>query len=286
MELIHQRLREYKSSSKDEELNACKEIYQEIALAALSRANFFQKGAFLGGTCLRIVHHLDRFSEDLDFELKKQDQNFSWGPYLHALEDEFKAYGLQLTATERSEVSSAVKKAFLKDDSFGQILTLRSPRNDLSDTQTIKIKLEIDINPPGYSEYSTHIVNYPFPFSVITQDLPSLLAGKCIALLCRQYIKGRDWYDFLWYLRCNISVNYHYLRSGLAQHQKNKAFSLELPADLDRQWLIQTLTYRINQIDWTQAKMDVRRFLKPDRQHAIEEWSRDLFLALIPTLPE
>lgn len=285
MELIHQRLREYKPASREEELNVCKEIYQEIALAALARAGFFQKGAFQGGTCLRIIHHLDRFSEDLDFVLKEPNPNFTWSPYLHAMEDEFKAHGLQLTAIERSRASTAVKKAFLKDDSFGQILTLQYPRNR-SDTQTIKIKLEIDINPPRHSEYTTHVTNYPFPFSVVAQALPSLFAGKCIALLCRQYIKGRDWYDFLWYLRSGVSVNYPHLHSGLVQHKQNEKFHPELPSDLDRKWLVQALTHQICIIDWNKAKIDVKRFLRHDRQHVIQEWSRDLFLGLLPSLQQ
>ncbi len=283
MELIQQRLREYKPASREEEFNACKEIYQEIALAALARAGFFQKGAFQGGTCLRIVHQLDRFSEDLDFVLKEPNPNFTWSPYLHAMETEFKANGLQLKAIERSRASTAVKKAFLKDDSFGQILTLQYPRNR-SDSQTIRIKLEIDINPPTQSEYTTHIINYPFPFSVVSQDLPSLFAGKCIAILCRQYVKGRDWYDFLWYLRRDVSVNYPLLHSGLLQYQKIGKFQLELPSDLDRKWLVHALTHQICIIDWNQAKNDVKRFLRHDRQHVIQEWGQDLFLGLLPSL--
>ncbi len=277
MELIQQRLREYKPVSKEEELNAYKEICQEIALAALARAGFFQSAQFQGGTCLRIIHRLDRFSEDLDFVLTEPNPKFSWVSHLHTMENEFLAHGIELTAEDRSKASTVIKKAFLKESSFGQVLTLQHLRA-LSDPQTIRIKLEIDTNPPSHSVSAVHVIDYPFPVSITSQDLPSLFAGKCLALLCREFMKGRDWYDFLWYLQMRTPINYEYLHAGMEQyeHQSKK---------VDREWLIAALGEKIANTNWNQAKMDVRRFLRPDRQHVIREWSQDLFMALLLTLP-
>ncbi|MCB1118780.1 MAG: nucleotidyl transferase AbiEii/AbiGii toxin family protein [Chlamydiia bacterium] len=279
MDLIHQRIRDYQPASKEEELNAYKEICQEIALAALARANFFQKGAFQGGTCLRIVHQLDRFSEDLDFVLEEPDPHFQWTPYLHAMESEFAAQGLNLKAVDRSKGNTVVKKAFLKDDSFGQILTLNYPRSR-ADNQTIRIKLEIDTNPPKGSKNAAHVINYPFPFSLITHDLPTLFSGKCVALLCREYVKGRDWYDFLWYMRNKTLINYPYLKNALAQNQ----LYTDLPQSIDRIWLLDALSDKIRTIDWEQAKGDTRRFIRADRQHVIDAWSKELFLQIVQSL--
>ncbi len=156
------------------------------------------------------------------------------------MEDEFRAHGLELIAEDRSKAGTAVKKAFLKDDSFGRVLTLNAVRKP-SDVQTLRIKLEIDVNPPSHSEYSTHVVNYPFPFSIVAQNLPSLFAGKCVALFCRPYEKGRDWYDFLWYLRAKTPINYSHLHAGLMQYQQKNKLPFTVPKKIDREWLIDAL---------------------------------------------
>ncbi len=143
MEVIENRIRQYNPINKQEELNAFKEISQELALSALSRSGFFGQAAFLGGTCLRIIHGLQRFSEDLDFSLKTSNTGFSWSPYLEEISQEFAAYGLNLKTIDRSKAPSAVRKAFLKEDSFGQVLQLAYQRNR-SDKQVVQIKLEID----------------------------------------------------------------------------------------------------------------------------------------------
>ena len=98
-----------------------------------------------------------------------------------------------------SKASVTVKKAFIKEDSFGQVLSLTYPRTK-ADPQTVLIKLEIDTNPPSGSNFDNHLIDFPITSSVISQDLPSLFAGKLHALLCRAYVKGRDWYDFIWYV--------------------------------------------------------------------------------------
>jgi predicted nucleotidyltransferase component of viral defense system len=272
VDLIKKRLESYVFKNKQEEFNALKEIAQEIVLLALFRANFFKIGAFQGGTCLRIIHSLPRFSEDLDFVLQVSDKKFSWDIYLKEIQLEFQGFGLHLEVQDRSETSGIVKKAFIKEDSFGKVLTLQHFRNK-SDSQKIKIKLEIDTNPPQGSNFESNFVDFPYPFSIVTQDLESLFAGKCHALLCREYIKGRDWYDFLWYIRNKVKVNVNLLTSALIQ----KGPWINQKVEINRDWLISKFEKKIEEINWNVASQDVRPFLKIREIESLSQWDNHLF---------
>jgi predicted nucleotidyltransferase component of viral defense system len=272
IDLIQRRLNSYHLTSKESELNAVKEIMQEIALCALSRTDFFKTGAFMGGTCLRILHGLPRFSEDLDFSLLAPDANFRWSPLLEQLALEFSTYGLSLETKERSEVSEAVKRAFLKENSFGKILQLSYERNS-ADSQKILIKLEVDTNPPAFAKTESLLVRFPFPFSVRTHDLPSLCSGKCLALLCREYDKGRDWFDFLWYVSQGVKPNFEMLRAGLVQHGPWKGMEIVAGAD----FLLQTLHQKVDSVDWDAASSEVRPFLTLVSSGDVKNWNREYF---------
>ena len=132
------------------------------------------------------------------------------------LQLEFKQFGFEFEIIDRSQADRAVKQAFFKDSSFGKVLLFAHPRSP-ADQQTIKIKLEIDTNPPAGANFETHLIDFPNTFSIISNDLPSLFSGKCLALLCRQYIKGRDWFDFAWYVSRKVVPNFVYLTQGLNQ---------------------------------------------------------------------
>lgn len=273
--IIQERLKSYQAFSKQEEINALKEIYQEIALAGLARSNFFKLAAFQGGTALRIVHQLKRFSEDLDFILlERSKEPFQWQLYLKAIEIEFSAFGVKLEIKERTEVKGAIKTAFLKEDSFARILELRYDRLP-SDEQKIIIKLEIDTDPPMGSNFENAFLIYPYPFSILIQDFPSLFASKCHALLCRKYEKGRDWFDFLWYLSRETSINSSLLRNALYQAGPYKG--QEVP--FSEEWLCGELEKKISNIDWNLAKRDTENFLRIEERRFIENWNRELFLA-------
>jgi len=277
LDIIEDRLRHYSPRSQQEEINALKEIYQEIALAGLARADFFKIGAFQGGTCLRILYGLRRFSEDLDFLLQKSEQTFQWHPFLRSIDLEFRSFGLALEVKDRSDSKGVLKKAFLKDDSFGQIIELRHPLLP-SHRQKIQIKLEIDINPPEGSQFSSHYLIYPFPFSIVAQDLPSLFASKCHALLCRPYIKGRDWFDFLWYLTRDTPLNQTHLQKALEQ-------TGPLPPARDFfSWFLAQMRKKIESIDWNQARRDVENFLTEGDRKQTEAWSQSLFLHAVDRL--
>ncbi len=206
IKIIQDRLDSYHCKTALEEELALREITQEVALAALARTDFFMFAAFQGGTCLRIFYGTNRFSEDFDFILKEPDKSFDLQPYLKGLLDELLAYGSELELTDRSKAKMAVKKAFLKDASIGKLLQLNHLRANRS-RRKIRIKLEIDTNPPAGSNYEMKYLDFPFVSSVTVQDLPSLFAGKLHALLCREYAKGRDWYDFIWYTSRGAEIN-------------------------------------------------------------------------------
>ncbi len=276
IDIIQDRLKNYDLRSKQAEENAIKEICQEVALAGLSRANFFKIALFQGGTCLRIMHGLQRFSEDLDFIMLNADDQFNWDFYLQSIKTEFEAFGLSLEVTDRSDADNTIKKAFLKESSFGKILTLNYPRS-VSDKQKILIKLEIDTNPPKGSIPETHYLDYPYPFPVVTQDTSSLFAGKCHALLCREYVKGRDWFDFIWCLQNGHQVNYTLLKNALEQCGPFQGTDIDISAN----WLISALENKINRIDWKLAREDVVKFISEDFIHTVENWNNQLFLALL-----
>ena len=205
VEIIQQKLLTYQCQTVLEQENALKEIAQEIALMALSRAGFFRVAAFQGGTCLRILYGLERFSEDLDFILEKPDKNFNWDKYIQSMHDEFSIYGYKLEVINKSHINKAIKSTFLKADSKGGILILKDSRTH---RPKLQIKLEIDTNPAAGSKYELKYLDFPLSYSIQTQDLPSLFASKCHALLCRNYIKGRDWYDFVWYVSRQVTINF------------------------------------------------------------------------------
>lgn len=274
--IIQERLKLYNPLSKQEELNALKEIYQEIALAGLARSDFFKQAAFQGGTALRIVHQLKRFSEDLDFVLLKSSTSFQWQTYLKAIELEFNSFGVNLEIKDRLDTKGAIKTAFLKEDSFARIFELTYDRLP-SDVQKITIKLEIDTQPPEGSNFENAFLTYPYPFSITVQDFSSLFASKCHALLCRKYEKGRDWFDFLWYLARRIPVNYLLLKNALYQAGPYK----EVDIPFSKNWLFEEFEKKIDVLDWKAARRDVENFLRPEERKFVENWSSDLFRSQI-----
>lgn len=277
--VIEERIKDYKPTNKEDELNAFKEIVQEITLSALSRAEFFKRAAFQGGTCLRIVHGLNRFSEDLDFVLYHEDAEFQWNAFFHEMELEFSGYGLQLEVKDRSKVNDAVKKAFLKEHSFGKVLKLIYERTRF-DTQVVNIKLEIDTNPPMASAYETKVIGFPEPFSIVVQDLPSLFAGKMHALLCREYVKGRDWFDFVWYVSKHPEINLSLLKNALFQQGPWKGKAIEV----DMKWVKKNLAAKIQAIDWEEAKRDIRPFLRAHQLRSIDLWNEVFFLEALASM--
>ena len=279
IEIIQQKLDSYHVSNPVEEEQATKEIMQEIALYGLWRAGFFKVAAFQGGTSLRILHGLPRFSEDLDFLLQTPDLEFHWSGYLDKLLECFEEYGLQSEALPRASMDRAVRTAVVKNNSFVNQLNLKfySGHPD----RKITIKLEVDANPPAGSGFDYVYLDFPTDFEVCHQDLRSNFALKIHALLCRPYVNGRDWYDFTWYIRQGVSPNLPHLQNALIQYgpwegQENLV--------IDEGWVRDELKKKIDSIEWAVAAADVAPFLKLNEQESLQLWSARFFLAKLKNL--
>jgi predicted nucleotidyltransferase component of viral defense system len=276
IKIIQKRLESYQCRSVQEEAHALREIMQEVILAGLSRTDFFAKAGFQGGTCLRIFYGLNRFSEDLDFILRLPDREFPLEDHLRRVGVELEAYGYRAEVIDRSRVDSAVKKAFVKDGSQGKLLQLRHLKADRS-MPKLQIKIEIDTNPPQGSEFEQQFIDFPFGTMVTVQDIPSLFAGKIHALLCRQYVKGRDWYDFIWYVNRRSPVNYSFL--GAAINQVGPWSGMAPRVDLE--WCHAEISGKIRSMNWTEVRQDVARFLRADELPSLELWTTEFFLKLV-----
>lgn len=273
IEIIQNRLDSYKVSSPVEEAQAIKQIMQEIALYALWRAGFFRVAAFQGGTSLRIIHGLPRFSEDLDFMLKEPDPEFDWSGYLEKLLECFTEYGLQSEAVPKGRMDRAVRTAVIKDNSFVNQLNLSFYKGHAD--QKIAIKLEVDSNPPAGSGYAYTYLDFPADYEVCHQDLASNFALKIHALLCRPYLKGRDWYDFNWYIRQGVPPNLPHLQNALLQYGPWAETTGLLV--VDKGWVLAALQEKIDSIDWQEAASDVAPFLKAGEQPSLKLWDARFF---------
>ena len=261
---------------------ALREIMQEITLAGLYRANFFKQAAFYGGTALRIFHGLNRFSEDLDFSLLEKNSAFELAPYLEGVKSEFAALGMQVTFIQKSKAAiSAIDSAFLKSETlWGELLVETNlPQLSLSQKPSIKIKLEVDTQPPLLFETENKLLIKPFSFYVNCFTLPNLFAGKMHALLFRKWkerVKGRDWYDLDWYIKKGIPVNL----AHLAERARESGDWSE--PSLTKGQLHQLLIERIRSLDMNRVKEDVIRFI-PNPQE-LDIWSPNYFEQLIDYL--
>ena len=272
IEIIQQRLDAYKAASQVEEQQATREIIQEVALYALWRAGFFEVAAFQGGTSLRILHDLPRFSEDLDFMLKTPDPDFDWSVYLTQLLACFEEYGLKSEAVPKGRMDQRIRRAVIKDSSITSQLKLSFYQGH--EGQKINIKLEIDVEPPPESGCAYTYLDFPTDYEVCHQDLSSNFALKIHALLCRRFLKGRDWYDFNWYIRQKVSLNLPHLKNALVQYgpwQGQGDLTVDIP------WLKNVVQEKIDSIDWAAAADDVERFLKPAEVESLKLWSARFF---------
>ena len=258
---------------------ALREIMQEITLAGLYRSNFFKDAAFYGGTALRIFHGLNRFSEDLDFSLLEKNSAFELAPYLEGVKNEFAALGMHVTFIQKSKATtSAIDSAFLKSETlWGELLVETNlPQLSLSQKPSIKIKLEVDTQPPLLFETENKLLIKPFSFYVNCFTLSNLFAGKMHALLFRKWkerVKGRDWYDLDWYIKKSVPVNLEHL----AERARESGDWSE--PSLTKEQLHHLLIERIRSLDMNRVKEDIIRFI-PNPQE-LDIWSPNYFEQLI-----
>jgi predicted nucleotidyltransferase component of viral defense system len=269
MSVVDQMLQKYTLGTHEDASLALREVMQEIALAGLQRGGFFDKAAFYGGTCLRIFEGLPRFSEDLDFSLLQPDENFSFEPYFKTLRQEFASLGLEVELIEKNKsLQTNISSAFLKNTSTVYDLNVLGRK-------TIKIKFEVDTNPPLRFATTERLLIQPYSFYVKCFALPDLFAGKVHALMYRQWgnrVKGRDWFDFEWYVRQGIPLNLIHFAERAFQGGDLASRTLESESFLDM------LQARIQGLNISSAKEDVERFLRDSE--SLKIWSTSYFLEL------
>lgn len=271
--VLSARIRDYAPTNSVEQENVLQELMQHYVLSSLSRAGLFAEAMFHGGTCLRIVYGMNRFSEDLDFLLKRSDPDFRWQGYLESVRKDCEQEGIPFEVQDKSQAGTAVQKAFLKTDSIGKILELDLPF-ERHQARKIRIKLEIDINPPSGSTFTTSYITFPVTAPMTTQSLESGFALKLHALLCRSYVKGRDWYDFVWYVARKTAPDPDLLGQALRQQGPWAG----QPIAVTGHWVRENMEATIRRIDWSAARDDVQRFLPLREQEGLRAWSADFFL--------
>ena len=275
--IITQMLAKYEIKNVDDEINALKEIIQEIVLSGLSRGSFFDVAAFYGGTALRIFHHLDRFSEDLDFALIGANSDFQLSTYFPYIEKELKAYGLNLEVSTKEKINeSNITSAVVRGDTLEHILKFfpNDENNQYNHLlKKIKIKFEVDINPPSGANYEYKYKLLPSPHQIRIYDMSSLFAGKIHAILCRNWkirVKGRDLYDYVFFLANHTSVNLELIKNKLIASNY-----IDLNSLFDISVLKKLLIAKFSVIDYKEAKEDVLPFIKDPQ--SLNLWNQDFF---------
>ena len=278
--IISQMLSKYEINNILDEINALKEIIQEIVLSGLSRGKFFDVAAFYGGTALRIFYKLDRFSEDLDFALVTPNPDFDLSKYFNYIEKELKSYGLNLEiSTKQKSINTNITSAFLKGETLELVLKFfpneeNHQYNHL--LKNIKVKFEVDINPPLGATYEEQYKLLPSPHQIKLYDKESLFAGKIHAILCRNWssrIKGRDLYDYIFFLANDTNVNIELVKNKLIESKfisSNDKFDINILKDL--------LINKFNEIDYNNAKEDVLPFIK--NVDSLNVWNKDFFISI------
>ena len=281
--MIKEWIAEYNPQNTDEVLSALREIMQEVALAGLSRTNFFEKAAFYGGTALRIFYGLDRFSKDLDFSLLEVDPDFSLEPFFDAILTEFESIGMKVSIRERDKKQKKnIDSAFLKSETEWKELVLEDIVKQAgikSTNRSMKIKIEVDRKPPMGFTTEMKLLTHPFSFYVRCFDRPSLFAGKMHALLFRKWInrvKGRDWYDLEWYIKKGIPLDLNHF----ANRAKDTGDWKE--DELKEKDVIHMLKEKFSTVSFENVKKDVSPFIKDDK--VLEIWSEQYFKDLLDSM--
>lgn len=276
-EAIARMLNRYECRSVEEHVRALREIMQEIALLGLWRSKFFEKATFYGGTALRILYGMDRFSEDLDFSLLTPLPDFELSRYSAAVERELRSFGFEARMTTRKKKEeSPVQSAFLKANTLKHLLTIKTDERidwPIPRDQVLKIKIEVDTDPPSGFSTENKFVLQPIPFSVRTFVLPDLLAGKMHAVLCRRWksrVKGRDWYDLVWYAANHPQLHLSHLEQRMIQ-----SGHLKSGEKISCYKFIALTTAAIDHLDVNQARREVEPFVK--NPESLMVWSKEFF---------
>ena len=265
----------YNCRTASEYVHALREIQQELILLGLWRSKFFEHAAFYGGTALRILYGLDRFSEDLDFSLLHPDPDFKLDAYARAACQEIEAFGFKVFL-EQVKTTKVIHSAFIKGETIQHLLVIQAEdevRKAIPGGKLLKIKLEVDTDPPSGFFTESRYLFLPIPFAVRSYTLPDLFAGKMHALLCRRWknrVKGRDWYDFVWYVGHHPELRLSHLEQRLRQSNDWLKEEKLTPALFD-----ELMIQAIDDLDVDKARQEVQPFVRNEESIAI--WSREFF---------
>lgn len=280
MTIIQQMINKYNPSTIEDKKNTIKEVIQEVVLAALSKTDFFTHAAFYGGTALRIFYGMDRFSEDLDFSLLAANDTFDITKYLKSINDVVNSLGLNFEVSKKDKtIDSNIDSGFIKGNTKETLMIIypnSTDSNRIIHNEKIIIKFEVDVNPPKYADTEIKFRLLPFPYQVRVYDQKSLFAGKIHTVIARSWknrVKGRDLYDYIYYLSLGVKVNIIHLEARLKQTQ-----SIEDNVSLTKELLIEILEKRFEQIDYEAAKLDVRPFIKD--QSTLNLWRSEFFKSI------
>ena len=270
MTIYESMLASYKrEGGRTETPNVEQEVCQKITLAGLRRGGFFDHAAFYGGTCLRLFHNLPRWSEDMDFSLTEKRNDIHLENYFDAIREEFKLAGFDVTITKKEKKAfGRVESAFLKENTEAYDIKFQTKKS-------VKVKIELDTDPPLMFATEQKLLIQPYSFMTRCFTLPDLYAGKMHALVYRAWqkrVKGRDWFDFEWYVRNQIPLDFKHLQERIKEFS-GEDVSLEAFLDLLRQ--------RLSTTDIDNVKQDVLPYIDSSRQEELAIWSNEYFLQLV-----
>lgn len=256
----------YGVTTEQERRNAIFEVNQQVILAGLYNGGFFDAAAFYGGTCLRIFHGLQRFSEDMDFSLLAPDDKFDFTKYFQPIIDEFAIVGREVEIKKKDKKGfGKVESAFLKDNTDVYDVSFQTDKS-------IKIKIEVDTQPPLNFRTEQKLLLQPHSFMARCFTLPDLFAGKMHALVYRGWknrVKGRDWYDFEWYVRHNVPLDFAHLAERVRQFNNE---------EIGQKAFMAQLRDRLASADINQVKSDILPFVRNPKE--LDIWSNDYFVQL------
>ena len=271
MTIIEQRLRAYAPTSPCDELNALKEITEQVVLCALSRARFFEQVALTSTSCLRLIHRHGCFTADVQGMVRAIDKPFVWEPFARALQLEAALHDLAMTITD-------CPPAVARDCTVGKVLSITHRRG--TRRPVITIYLEVDTTLPAYVTFEKHFIHFPYTFAVVTPDLATVFAGTCHRLLTESVSEGRVWFDFAWCSAANVVPNYDYLSHLLNQvgPWKNQMILVL------RRWLAGALLHKVNTVDWDHVRGQMQHGLLAHERERVELWGPEFFTAMLGRL--
>lgn len=268
--------------TSDARKNLLREILQEVILCHMKEAGLFEDMAFHGGTSLRLLHRIDRFSEDLDMSLLVANESYDIAAKMRDLEVSLLNSGFRLEFQNKSKPTKAIKVFYVNDsDILNQFA--REIGNVIAG-EKIKIKFELDVLPSDHQVFADSRVKSTFSVIVKSHDLTTCMGQKIHAVLCRSHfygmdiIKGRDLYDLEWYLEQGIIPNYNNLRECLIRGGPWEKQKLQI----DRAWVVAEIHKSLQTKSFPMILEDLRPLVDSTIFESISaRWNKSYYSQLV-----